>query len=425
MANEVLPQELMHPVSPEFEAFMRALPATASIKDGEGRLLYINREIEEMWETTLPAWRGKRDDELWPPEVASQLRKNDVQVLTTGKRMETIESVPLPDGSVRKFQVVKFLYQDRNQAPLVGGIGIEITQHLKAEEELEKRVRYQEVIARLASQGIFDRDVRTFLEEASMLVAQVLEVEYCGYFDFQAGQPVLRAGVGWNETDLGASVTGCCDAHGSTQIAYTYDYGEPLRVSSRAASEFVQPELFLRHEIQAAVTDLVRSRNQNFGVLGAFARLERTWSSDELNFLRTVGALIGCTLMRSRVESALSESEAHYRELFDDAPAAYHELDCTGRIRTVNRTECELLGYTEFELVGRPIWELVEESERPASEAAVLRKLNGSQQPAPFSRAYVCRDGSRIHFQINERLIRKLGQIVGISSIMVPVNSEP
>lgn len=308
--------------------------------------------------------------------------------------------------------------------PLVGGIGSDITPPILAEEELEKRGRYQEVIARLASHALLHRDLMSVLEETTMLVAQVLEVEFCGYFDFPDGHPVLRAGVGWDQTDFGTSVTSCAAARTETQIAYTYQYREPLRVSSRVSGDFFQPELFLRHDIQAAVTDMVSCRTESFGVLGAFTRAERTWSSDELNFLRTVGSLIGGTLTRSRVESALSESEAHYRELFEDAPAAYHELDCTGRIRKVNRTECELLGYTEAELVGRPIWELVEESERSVSEAAVIRKLNGSQQPAPFRRSYVCRDGTRILFQISERLIRQLGHITGISSIMVPVSSE-
>ena len=45
-------------------------------------------------------------------------------------------------------------------------------------------------------------------------------------------------------------------------------------------------------------------------------------------------------------------------------PAAYHEIDRNGCIRKVNHTECEWLGYSESELLGRPIWELVAENER-------------------------------------------------------------
>ena len=45
-------------------------------------------------------------------------------------------------------------------------------------------------------------------------------------------------------------------------------------------------------------------------------------------------------------ERALQESERHFRELFDEAPVAYHELDLENRITRVNATELAMLGYT-------------------------------------------------------------------------------
>ena len=39
-----------------------------------------------------------------------------------------------------------------------------------------------------------------------------------------------------------------------------------------------------------------------------------------------------------------SKSDVRFRELFDEAPVAYHEIDGAGVIRRVNRAECALFG---------------------------------------------------------------------------------
>jgi PAS domain-containing protein len=52
---------------------------------------------------------------------------------------------------------------------------------------------------------------------------------------------------------------------------------------------------------------------------------------------------------------ALRESEAKFRDLYDNAPGGYHEYEREGRITKVNRTDLEMLGYTEEEITGHSI----------------------------------------------------------------------
>jgi len=46
------------------------------------------------------------------------------------------------------------------------------------------------------------------------------------------------------------------------------------------------------------------------------------------------------------------ESEATFRDLFDNAPVAYHEIGRDGVIRQVIRAECVLLGFETGQMVG-------------------------------------------------------------------------
>jgi PAS domain S-box-containing protein len=105
---------------------------------------------------------------------------------------------------------------------------------------------------------------------------------------------------------------------------------------------------------------------------------------------------------RKRTEEALTESEAKFKEIFDDAPVAYHELNRDGRITRTNRAEQQMLGYTAEELLGRPIWDLVSEK---VSREAVKQRLNGNIQRESYERTFIRKDGTLVPVMVEDRLI--------------------
>ena len=121
------------------------------------------------------------------------------------------------------------------------------------------------------------------------------------------------------------------------------------------------------------------------------------------------------------VERALKLSESTFRELFHDAPVAYHELDTEGRIVRVNKTELALLGYTAEEMVGQHVWEFCVE---PVAKEAVAAKLHGGGNiEEAFQRHFLHKDGSRIPVLIRDRLIRDAaGAICGIRTTMQDIS---
>jgi PAS domain S-box-containing protein len=114
-----------------------------------------------------------------------------------------------------------------------------------------------------------------------------------------------------------------------------------------------------------------------------------------------------------------------YRGLFEDAPVAYHEIDANGTLVRVNRAECALLGFQPEDLVGRPVWELVDEEQRDNSREAVRRKLEGATELVPFERAYRRQDGAQVIVEIHENLLRdSTGAIVGIRTCLLDVTER-
>ncbi len=121
---------------------------------------------------------------------------------------------------------------------------------------------------------------------------------------------------------------------------------------------------------------------------------------------------------RKRAEQALQESEKRFKEMYDDAPVGYHELDAEGRLTRVNRTELQMLGYTEEEMIGQYIWNFVTDEE--SSKQRVLNKLSGSlSQRLESERFFLRKDHTRIPVLTEDRLLRDAhGKIVGIRTII-------
>jgi diguanylate cyclase (GGDEF)-like protein/PAS domain S-box-containing protein len=117
-----------------------------------------------------------------------------------------------------------------------------------------------------------------------------------------------------------------------------------------------------------------------------------------------------------------SDSRELYRDLFDNAPVGYHEVNADGRLVRVNRTEASMLGYTPQEMVGRFAWEFVVES---VSKEAFAAKIAGELPLAPFERTFRRKDGSELPVLLEERLIHDAsGQVRGIRTSVFDITAK-
>jgi PAS domain S-box-containing protein len=161
------------------------------------------------------------------------------------------------------------------------------------------------------------------------------------------------------------------------------------------------------------------------GLLQLNSRRKGCFSLPVIEQLEGIAAHVGAALMRQQAEQALRESEAKFRELFDGAPVAYHELDMDGVVRRVNRAECALLGYQAEEMLGRPVWEFVAGVDREASREAIRRKLSAEQPLEPVQRRYARRDGGELWVEIHDILVRNAAaQTTGIRSALLDITER-
>ena len=108
--------------------------------------------------------------------------------------------------------------------------------------------------------------------------------------------------------------------------------------------QFPRRPIALKEGIHCAFGFPIMLAGEILGVMEFFSRKVRRPDPKVLQTLGAIGSQVGQFLERKRSEEELRASEERFRNLFEEAPVAYHEIDTEGIVRRVNRAERELLG---------------------------------------------------------------------------------
>jgi PAS domain S-box-containing protein len=122
--------------------------AVIYMRDLDGHYMVVNREYERLFDLRREDIIGLTDHDLFPAEIADAFRANDLHAATSGGPVQMEEIAPGEDGP-HTYITVKFpLLDGAGKAYAVAGISTDITDRIRAEEqvrqlnaELEQRVR--------------------------------------------------------------------------------------------------------------------------------------------------------------------------------------------------------------------------------------------------------------------------------------------
>ncbi|NPV61064.1 MAG: PAS domain S-box protein [Methanotrichaceae archaeon] len=131
-------EEALRESEERFRLFMDNSPTIAWIKNEEGQHVYLSRTYEQRFGVQSADWRGKTDAELWPLDIATEFRMNDLVVLESDQPIQVTEETPNPDGSRCYWLNTKFPFRDAAGRRYIAGIGLDITERKRIEEELVK-----------------------------------------------------------------------------------------------------------------------------------------------------------------------------------------------------------------------------------------------------------------------------------------------
>ncbi len=356
------------------EGVMNAIPVRVFWKDSN--LVYMGGNAifaRDAGFTDPTDIIGKDDYQMGWHDQAELYRADDRQVIESGKPKILIEEPQTaPEGNTITLLTSKVpLVDAKGEISGVLGTYIDITERKRAEEALrESELRFQS-LAESAPVGIF----RTNASGSTTYVNR----RWCEISQMDSDEAL---GDGWLKVvhpddiaSLGATWQQASSAHAPSQVEYRF-----LRRDGTTA-------WVVGHAVPQQ-----NARGEFDGYIGTITDITE----------------------RKRVEEARSDSEKKFRQLFDDAPIGYHEIDNQGRIVEVNRTETEMLGYGVEEMRGRHVWEfLVNGEEFRETIAAKLAGTKPSDQS--YERTFRRKDGTELAALLKDRALRnEAGEIAGI-----------
>ena len=183
-----------------------------------------------------------------------------------------------------------------------------IVEREKTEKILLDRAAGQTAIAALGQFALTNNDLEALLNQAALMVAQTLDVEYAGVWKrLPDGQLFLQAGTGWHHGQVGNAKL---PADNSTQIGFTLQSGEPvLEMDSKTKRRFTASPFLAGHGVVSSATVEISTRGPAFGVLGVHTTRQREFTQEEAQFLIAVAACIGMAADHLNLEGQLLQSQ--------------------------------------------------------------------------------------------------------------------
>ncbi|MEZ4867479.1 MAG: PAS domain-containing protein [Caldilineaceae bacterium] len=138
-----------------------SLPDFIFLKDREGHYVLINEAYREFLGATSPeAVTGKTVFDLYPPELAEKYHADDLAVLNRGESLTNYEELSIDHGGNHQFHLAtkRPLYDDQGAIVGIVGVGHDITQRRRMEQELAARESFIRQVIDTSPHLIFVKD---------------------------------------------------------------------------------------------------------------------------------------------------------------------------------------------------------------------------------------------------------------------------
>ncbi|HSC03730.1 MAG TPA: EAL domain-containing protein [Solirubrobacteraceae bacterium] len=299
-----------------YSELLARVPAIVYVADaGElGRWHYVSPQIEQILGYTPDAWCA--DPEMW----VNRLHPDDRDwVVDREVGLTTVD----PEAGALEYRM---LHRDgrvvwiRDDAVLTGaeddelrwhGVLSDVTERKRVEAELERRAAQQAAVALLGEHALEGATTEDLMHEAVSSASQMLSVELAAVWELLPAEDalVLRAGIGWPESELG---TLRYPAGEGSQAGYTLLTGTPVVVENwDAETRFAQPS-YGKRRTGAGLSVKIEGRSRDaFGVLVIQSMAPRSFAPGDIGFLQALANVLADALERQAIEDAIRERAVH------------------------------------------------------------------------------------------------------------------
>jgi len=300
----------------DFRRLVERLPVivyTAELGE-EGRWRYVSPQVEEIL-----GYRPEefvRDPGLWARLLHPEDRERALAVETEehlGKRETTpVEyRIHRRDGEVVWMIDEAVLEADEEGVPIWHGVLYDISERKATEEELQRALSQQAVVARLGERALQNGDPQALMEAATELIGKVGGVHSACIWELGRDGRRLNLRAGLEESVIGAGrrVSASRDSHAGAAI----DSGTHAIVANwDQETRHTMPPVLRVFGAASSLAVVIDGKNRPFGVLDVHATEPHRFGAKDVPFVQAAANVLADAMERHTADQAL-----RYRVLHD------------------------------------------------------------------------------------------------------------
>jgi PAS domain S-box-containing protein len=412
----------------ESEARYRALAESTRdviyILDREGTLLYANRAASQCIGIPSGEIVGRRQEDLFPPELALAHVQKIERAFATGEVLEQDEMFHFGPEEVWLRTHLLPLHNEAGQVTSVMGVCHNITEWKRAEEglkqardELERRVEERTIELRVSNERLQQevevrRRAEDSLRESELRLRQAMRIGNSYAFE-------------WNPiTDQAIRSPECADILRLVDEDVLHDSGERFfqRIVAEDGNRLPDAVRSLTPSADTYTTTYRLARGD--GSIAVLEETARGFFDASGHLIRLLGVVADITKRKQaeaallRSEESLRRNERRFRNYFEQGLIGMAVTSLDARWLEVNERLCEILGYPRAELLQKT-WKDLTHPEDLASDMVQFNRLRaGEIEHYTIDKRFVRRDGKYVYATIHVRALRKddgsIDHIVGL-----------
>jgi len=370
-----------------YQDLLDRLPQTVFEVDLDGGFVYVNRTgIETFGYTREELSGGLTVSALVAPEDRERLRSNIARRLSGGAPEGMRYTAVRKDGSTFPILVHStVIHRDGRPVGLQGYL-VDISEGLKIEGDLQRRVALERLIMRISTQLVAEllpRELDARIDEALGEIGRFMGADRSYVFLFSPDGALMdnthewvAEGISAERNRLQQVPVEAAFPWFTRQIRqdHVVAVSEVAAMPAEAAAERAE---FEREGIQSIINVAMIHGGHTGGFLGLDAvRSRHTWTEDEIALLRIIGEILMGALGRQRAEHALRESERKYKTLVETTATGFVILDDRGLVLDANPEYVRMTGHRGMEEIrGRSVVDWTAPHDRARNEEAVRECL--------------------------------------------------
>jgi diguanylate cyclase (GGDEF)-like protein/PAS domain S-box-containing protein len=279
----------------------------------QGEWHYVSPQVEEILGYTAEEFKADRG--LWArllhPEDRERALANETEDHLGSRNTRPVEyRMWTRRGDVVWMLDEAVLEADDEGVPVWHGVLYDITERKKAEEELQRALSQQAVVAKLGERALQDGDPEALLRAAASLIGEVDGVHSACIWELgRDGRRLnLRAGLEQEVIGAGRRVSATRDSHAGAAL----DSGTHTIVPDWShESRFTMPPVLRAFGAASSLAVMIDGKDHPFGVLDVHATEPNRFSAKDVPFVQAAANVLADAIERHIADQALRHRVLH------------------------------------------------------------------------------------------------------------------